>query len=317
MSAPRRLSFIVFATFVAFATTAPLQAQAPSVEVYFSPHGGCTDAIIRELAGARESIRVQAFSLTSTPIAKALLDAKNRGVKVEVVLDKSNVTAKDSGAAFLRNMGIVPLIDDKHAIANSNVILVDNRVIITGSFNFSPAAEESNSENLLLLRNHARLLAQYLENFRRHQTHSIPYVRPKPKAAATAPKSAPKRKRQSFEDVPKADSEADKVVYITNSNVRYHTAECRLVQDGKGVTLDDAKAHGYTPCSLCRPFLPKLKGPRRAKPPRPSGGPTVYVTRTGDKYHRVDCQHIGRSRQAISLSDARARGLAPCKTCKP
>ena len=59
------------------------------VSVYFSPKGGCTEAVVRELDGAKASIRVQAYSFTSAPIAKALVDAHRRGVDVAVILDKS------------------------------------------------------------------------------------------------------------------------------------------------------------------------------------------------------------------------------------
>jgi len=65
------------------------QSVLPSIEVYFSPHGGCTDAIVRELGNAHSTVLVQAYSFTSAPIAKALLEAHRRGVKVQVILDKS------------------------------------------------------------------------------------------------------------------------------------------------------------------------------------------------------------------------------------
>ncbi|GMU22258.1 MAG: hypothetical protein AMXMBFR13_23460 [Phycisphaerae bacterium] len=65
-------------------------------------------------------------------------------------------------------------IDARHAIAHNKVILIDEQVIITGSFNFSKAAKESNAENLLVIRDQPRLMAQYLANFRQHQAHSEP-----------------------------------------------------------------------------------------------------------------------------------------------
>ena len=79
--------------------------------VYFSPHGGATEAIVRELSSAQHSIMVQAYSFTSAPIAKALLDAHKRGVKILAVLDKSNQTDKYSSATFLANAGIPVLIE--------------------------------------------------------------------------------------------------------------------------------------------------------------------------------------------------------------
>jgi phosphatidylserine/phosphatidylglycerophosphate/cardiolipin synthase-like enzyme len=60
-----------------------------TVDTYFSPHGGATEAIVKEIDSAKKEILVQAYSFTSTPIAKALVNAHKRGVHVEVVLDKS------------------------------------------------------------------------------------------------------------------------------------------------------------------------------------------------------------------------------------
>jgi len=87
-----------------FACTLPIQAQEKtSWTVYFSPKGGCTEAIIKEIDKAKTSILVQAYSFTSAPIAKALLEAYKRGVRVEVMLDKSQRTEKYSSADFLAN----------------------------------------------------------------------------------------------------------------------------------------------------------------------------------------------------------------------
>jgi phosphatidylserine/phosphatidylglycerophosphate/cardiolipin synthase-like enzyme len=68
---------------------APSLGDVPPVQVYFSPNGGCSDAIIKQIGEAKSTIWVQAYSFTSTPIAQALLEAHKRGVKVEVILDKS------------------------------------------------------------------------------------------------------------------------------------------------------------------------------------------------------------------------------------
>jgi phosphatidylserine/phosphatidylglycerophosphate/cardiolipin synthase-like enzyme len=140
-------------------------------EVYFSPNEGATDAIVRELDRARSEILVQAYSFTSAPIAKALLKAHKRGVKVQAILDKSQRTQKYSSASFLANSGIPTFIDDKHAIAHNKIILIDRQIVITGSFNFTKAAEEKNAENLLIIRS-KELAKPYLENWQRHRDHS-------------------------------------------------------------------------------------------------------------------------------------------------
>jgi len=153
------------------AWSAPLPSTG-TVDVYFSPRGGATEAIVSELSKAQKSIQVQAYSFTSAPIAKALLDAHKRGVKVEVILDKSQKTAKYSSATFLVNAGIPTFIDSKHAIAHNKIIIIDRATLITGSFNFTKAAEEKNAENMLVIKGNQQLVDKYLNNFEEHKSHS-------------------------------------------------------------------------------------------------------------------------------------------------
>jgi phosphatidylserine/phosphatidylglycerophosphate/cardiolipin synthase-like enzyme len=147
----------------------------PPIEVYFSPEGGCTEAVVREIDAAQSSILIQAYSLTSTPIAKAVVAAYNRGVHVEVILDRSDKTEKYSEADYLHNHRVPVLIDSQHAIAHNKVIIIDGQVVITGSFNFTKQAEEHNAENLLVIRD--KILAdQYTANWKLHADHSEEYA---------------------------------------------------------------------------------------------------------------------------------------------
>ena len=146
-----------------------------SWSVYFSPHGGCTEAVVKELGQAKTSVLVQAYSFTSAPIAKALLNAHKRGVKIEVILDKSQRTQKYSSATFLYNAGIPVKIDAQHAIAHNKVVIIDGETVITGSFNFTKAAEENNAENLLVIHD-KKLAERYIKNWQEHERHSEVYV---------------------------------------------------------------------------------------------------------------------------------------------
>jgi hypothetical protein len=131
------------------------------VAVYFSPHGGATATVVQEMNAATHQILVQAYSFTSAPIAKALVDAHKRGVTVLAMLDKSNETEKYSAATFLVNAGIQTLIDDQHAIAHNKVMVIDSATIITGSFTFTKKAEASNAENLLVIKDAPELVQAY------------------------------------------------------------------------------------------------------------------------------------------------------------
>src|SRR2546425_6393959 len=147
------------------------------VAVYFSPKGGATEAVVRELTAVKTQVLVQAYSFTSVPIAKALVEAHKRGVKILAVLDKSNETAKYSAATFLVNADIQTLIDDQHAIAHSKVMVIDSATILTGSFNFTKAAEEKNAENLLVIKDAPELVKAYAANVQAHAAHAHRYTR--------------------------------------------------------------------------------------------------------------------------------------------
>ncbi len=142
--------------------------------VYFSPKGDCTEAIVNEISHAKSEIYVQAYSFTSAPIAKALVDAHKRGIKVEVILDKSQRKERYTSATFLANGGIPTYIDSVHAIAHNKIIVIDKETVITGSFNFTKSAEEKNAENLLILQS-KELASKYLMNWTKHKSHSEPY----------------------------------------------------------------------------------------------------------------------------------------------
>lgn len=88
--------------------------------VFFSPNGGATDTIVHELNFAQSEILVKAYSLTSKPIAKALVDAKKRDVNVVVVLDKSERREKYTSGDFIAHTGIPTYINDQHAIAQQD-----------------------------------------------------------------------------------------------------------------------------------------------------------------------------------------------------
>ena len=146
------------------------------IRCFFSPKGGCTEAIVEEIDHAQKLVLVQAYSFTSAPIAKALELAHQRGVRVIVVLDKSQRTEKYSSADFVAHAGIETYIDAQHAIAHNKVMLIDGHTLITGSFNFTHNAENSNAENLLIIHDRPDLYAAYQQNFQHHLHHSEPYA---------------------------------------------------------------------------------------------------------------------------------------------
>lgn len=152
--------------------------SAPSIQaqqwaVYFSPHCGCTEAIVTAVGQAQTSFHVQAYSFSAYPITMAIIAAQVRGVKVEVILDRSQLTEKRSTLSALLAARVPIRIDAAHQIAHNKVIIIDGETVITGSFNFSRSAVEHNAENLLVVRDKA-LADRYEANFQTHLGHSRP-----------------------------------------------------------------------------------------------------------------------------------------------
>lgn len=151
------------------------EMASPQVEVYFSPRGGAQNAIIQAIAQAEKEIFVMAYSFTATSIANAPVLAHKRGLNVLIILDKSQCTARASKIQELVSAHIPTFIDKAHAVAHNKVIIIDKKLVITVSYNFSQAAEERNAENLLFVYD-TELARRYLMNFRLHLRHSTPFA---------------------------------------------------------------------------------------------------------------------------------------------
>jgi phosphatidylserine/phosphatidylglycerophosphate/cardiolipin synthase-like enzyme len=169
------------AAFLIGILSAPVAVAQPlAYQVCFTPGEDCTGLLVKEIAGAHRSILVQAYSFTSAPILAALRAAHARGV--EVIVDKNSARVSKSGsrysaATYLSNAGIPVWVDTRVAIAHNKVMVLDGATVITGSFNFTAAAQNHNAENLLVIPD-ARLAARYTENWRRRRAVSAPYAGP-------------------------------------------------------------------------------------------------------------------------------------------
>jgi phosphatidylserine/phosphatidylglycerophosphate/cardiolipin synthase-like enzyme len=143
--------------------------------LHFSPNGGCEDAIIGFIGTAKSSVHILAYGFTEVPVANALIAKKagGHGMDVEVVLDKSDKTAKGSMANILKNGNVPVWIDSKHAIAHNKVIIVDDVAFETGSYNFTDSAEKKNAENCLIEQDPTKAQV-YEKNFQLHKAHSEP-----------------------------------------------------------------------------------------------------------------------------------------------
>lgn len=151
-----------------------------TIETAFTPWDDAEGAILRALAAARHDIYVQAYLLTSRPLAHALIAAQGRGVAVQILTDRDMTLAPGGGGQIpaLAAAGIPVFVEVRYAAAHNKIVLIDpegdSNAVVTGSYNFTFAAQARNAENLLIMRGNAALARLYLDNWRRHRADAVP-----------------------------------------------------------------------------------------------------------------------------------------------
>jgi len=158
---------------------ASVETGSPSVTTCFTPAQTCAYLIVGILDHAHSEIRLQAYGFSSSPILSALVSAKRRGVDVVVILDKSEERVSPgrgpSGAEFVARAGIPVFIDYRPAIAHNKVIIVDKHIVVTGSYNFTSAAERRDTENVTVIRS-PEIASRFLSNWESRQAVSRVFV---------------------------------------------------------------------------------------------------------------------------------------------
>jgi phosphatidylserine/phosphatidylglycerophosphate/cardiolipin synthase-like enzyme len=152
----------------------PVTAWASTNEVAFSPDRGATELVVQTINSAQTSVRLAAYGFTSKPIIVALLSAHQRGVDVELVLDKSNAESRYPEGAYLASQDIPVRLDYRYAIMHDKFIVIDNQTVELGSFNYTPSAENRNAENVLVLHDDPDIAARYTQEWQRLWDESQP-----------------------------------------------------------------------------------------------------------------------------------------------
>jgi len=147
------------------------------VQACFSPQGKCSAHILREIDQAKKELLVAVYAFTNDELASALVQAKKRGVTVQVVIDRDfdGRTENSKGKYFEANK--IPLrrlsgIRSKSQERDSGLMhqkfaVIDRKTVFTGSYNWTHSAENANDENLLLFRDAGPLAEDYRQAFLR------------------------------------------------------------------------------------------------------------------------------------------------------
>lgn len=159
----------------------PVVTGNASVEVMFTPEDDAAGKIAGAIAHARRQVLVQAYSFTHDGIARALRDAHGRGVDVRLIADREQTEEMARGQVpGLARAGVPVWLDGEHQSAHNKVMVIDaglaSALVITGSFNFTRAGQYKNAENVVFISGNDRLADAYLQNWKRHLSHSKPLV---------------------------------------------------------------------------------------------------------------------------------------------
>ena len=144
---------------------------AQTIEVAFSPEAGGEALVLKTLRAATSSIRLAAYSFTSVPVVRALMEAKQRGVDVAVLVDdKNNLQEARNNAPrqalnLLVGAGIPTRTISAYPIHHDKYFIVNGRHVETGSFNYTASAAKRNSENVLVIWNNPGIAKQYLDHW--------------------------------------------------------------------------------------------------------------------------------------------------------
>ena len=146
-------------------------ATAEVLGVYFTPPAGAAQAIVRAIDASQREVLVQAYCFTHNALAQALLRAQSRGVAVRVMLDEKSSNTNRYVMGLLTDGNVPMRLDGRHAIAHNKVMVIDEQIVITGSFNFTNSAETRNAENFLILKSD-ELARTYKTQWESHWAHA-------------------------------------------------------------------------------------------------------------------------------------------------
>lgn len=154
-----------------FGAKAKVGAQTPrltldgvAVENYFSPVDKVMSKIVTEVNGARKSIKFMAFTFTHADLADAMIARARAGVQVQGVIENRGASQGSLVPLFCAKLPVK--VDGNPYTMHHKVIVIDDQTVITGSFNFTKAADQSNDDNILIIRSPA-VAALYNQEFAR------------------------------------------------------------------------------------------------------------------------------------------------------
>lgn len=243
------LSAILILSKMAFC---PTSGEVPQVEVFFSPQDNCAREIISRIDDAKSSVYIAMYFFTSRPIAQVLVKAKDRGVDVKVCLDKEQPSYEYSKSEYLHNKRINMRLIGGSGIMHHKFCVIDEHMVITGSYNWTARADLENDESLVVI-NSREIAKKFLKEFNQlWQGEKIDTYEYKDKT---------RMEKVPTQDVIKSFTQKRKEsIYIGHKGTKkFHRPNCRFgkkISERNRAILNSRKEainQGYIPCKVCRP----------------------------------------------------------------
>jgi len=154
------LSFSILVSFFASNT------MYAKTEVLFSPRGSIKETIIKTINSSEETIDVTAFIFTSGDIAETLYNAKERGVKIRLVVDQRQDKRRYQVLEFLKEEGfdLQFLKGNIGGSMNNTFAIFDGKLLVTGSYNWTEYSEKFNYENAIFI-DDSDVIGKYKKEF--------------------------------------------------------------------------------------------------------------------------------------------------------
>lgn len=151
------LTFLIWVSFSAFAKE--------DTQVFFSPSLKCENNIVEQINNSTSSIDAAVYAINNEEIVKALKQAYDRGVKIRILTDKLQAANKSSKVTDLYRYGINIRVNSKFRIEHNKFAIFDNKVVSSGSYNWTNPASHKNSENCIFFIDETKVLTEYSERF--------------------------------------------------------------------------------------------------------------------------------------------------------
>lgn len=223
------------------------------IKVLFSPQDNCAQEIVSAIDKAEQYVFVAMYFFTSRPIAQALIRSQDRGVEVKICLDDEQPHYEYSKSRYLENKGINIRLIGGSGIMHNKFCIIDDRITITGSYNWTARADLENDENILIIESE-EIARVYKEQFLKYWNGS--YI------DTCVYKDESRLKKTTVSKgytVPETEAvTGNKYVGSINSDI-FHYPNCKWakkIKEENNIWFESRKEaldNGYTPCKVCNP----------------------------------------------------------------